>query len=142
MDCYFIWLVLQHFQPSYLVSLEMSMQNPNSTLSAELAYHISSYSFRGNYSFLNLDIQRSQCISSKITVHTCAETIQGRKLFKGRNYMRKCGIQRQWTLFFLFPSEFEAHIKPVCWPIPNNIGGSISPSKTFFWLLVSRRCEV
>ena len=27
-----------------------------------------------------------------ITVHKCAETIQGRKLFKGGNYMRKYGI--------------------------------------------------
>ena len=40
------------------------------------AYRISSYSFRGNYSFLDLEIQRSQCINV-------------RKLFKGRNYMRK-----------------------------------------------------
>ena len=28
-----------------------------------------------------------------ITVHKCAETIQGRKLFKGGNYMRKYGTQ-------------------------------------------------
>ena len=41
-------------------------------------YHISSYSFRGNYSFLNLKIQRSQYIRPKITVHKCAETNQGR----------------------------------------------------------------
>ena len=27
-----------------------------------------------------------------LTVHKCAETIQGRKLFKGGNYMRKYGI--------------------------------------------------
>ena len=57
-------------------------------------YRISSYSFRGNYSFLNLEIQRSQCIRPKVTVHKCAETIQGRKLFKGRNYMRKYGISQ------------------------------------------------
>ena len=38
-------------------------------------YRISSYSFRGNYSFLNLEIQRSQYINV-------------RKLFKGGNYMR------------------------------------------------------
>ena len=37
-------------------------------------YRISSYSFRGNYSFLNL-----------VTVHKSVETIQGRKLFKGGN---------------------------------------------------------
>ena len=36
-------------------------------------YRISSYSFRGNYSFLNLEIQRSQYIKV-------------RKLFKGGNY--------------------------------------------------------
>ena len=52
-------------------------------------YRISSYSFRGNYSFLNLEIQRSQCIMPKVTVHKGGETIQGRKLFKGGNYMRK-----------------------------------------------------
>ena len=53
---------------------------------------ISSYSFRGNYSFLNLEIQRSQYIRPKVTVLKGAETIQGRKLFKGGNYMRKFGI--------------------------------------------------
>ena len=42
--------------------------------------------------FLHLEIQRSQYISPKVTVHKGAETIQGRKLFKGRNYMRKYGI--------------------------------------------------
>ena len=42
----------------------------------------SSYSFRGNYSFLNLEIQRSQYIRLKVTVHKCAETIQGRKLYE------------------------------------------------------------
>ena len=42
--------------------------------------------------FLNLEIKRSQYIRPKITVHKFAETIQGRKLFKGGNYMRKYGI--------------------------------------------------
>ena len=32
-------------------------------------YRISSYSFCGNYSFLNLEIQRSQDIRPKVTVH-------------------------------------------------------------------------
>ena len=45
-------------------------------------YRISLYSFRGNYSFLDLGIQRSQYIRPKITVHKCAETIQGRKLYE------------------------------------------------------------
>jgi hypothetical protein len=57
-----------------------------------LTYRISSYSFFGNYSFLNLEIQRSQDIRPKITVHKCAETIHGRKLFKGGNYTGKYGI--------------------------------------------------
>jgi hypothetical protein len=39
-------------------------------------------SFRGNYSFLDLTLCE----------HTGAETNQGRKLFKGRNYLRKYGI--------------------------------------------------
>jgi hypothetical protein len=55
-------------------------------------YHTSSYIFCGNYSFLNLETQRSQYIRPKVTVHKGAETIQGRKLIKGRNYMRKYGI--------------------------------------------------
>ena len=42
--------------------------------------------------FLQLEIQRSQYISPKVTVHKGAETIQGKKLFKGWNYMRKYGI--------------------------------------------------
>ena len=45
-------------------------------------YHISSYSFRGNYSFLNWGIQRSQYIRPKVKVHKCAGTIQGRKLYE------------------------------------------------------------
>ena len=45
-------------------------------------YRTSSYRFRGNYSFLYLEIQRSQYIRPKVTVHKCAETIQGRKLYE------------------------------------------------------------
>ena len=58
----------------------------------QFEYRISSYCFRGNYSFLNLEIQRSQYIRPKVTVHKGAETIQRRKLFKGGNYMRKYGM--------------------------------------------------
>ena len=47
------------------------------------------------YSFLNLEIQRSQYIRPKVTVHKGAETIQGRKLFKGGNYMRKYGMYNE-----------------------------------------------
>ena len=50
-------------------------------------YSISSYSFRGNYSFLDLEIQRSQYIRPKVTVHKCAETIQGRKLYEEIRYL-------------------------------------------------------
>ena len=32
--------------------------------------------------FLNLEIQRSQYIRPKVTVHKCSETIQGRKLYE------------------------------------------------------------
>ena len=45
---------------------------------------ISSYSFRGNYSFLNLEIQRY--IRPKVTVRKGAETIQGRKLYEEVRY--------------------------------------------------------
>ena len=65
-----------------------------------MSYPISSYSFRGNYTFLNLEIPRSHYIRPKVTVHKGAETIQGRKLFKGGNYMRKygtCILNVQWN---------------------------------------------
>ena len=50
-------------------------------------YPILSYSFRGNYSFLNLEIQRSQYMRSKFTVHKFAETIQGQKLYEEIRYV-------------------------------------------------------
>ena len=53
----------------------------------DFSYRISSYTFRGNYSFLNLEIQRSQYIRAKVTVHKCAETIQGRKLYEELRYI-------------------------------------------------------
>ena len=53
-----------------------------------LDYRNSSYSFTGNYSFFNLEIQRSY-IRPKVKVHKCAETIQERKLFRDGNCMRK-----------------------------------------------------
>ena len=71
-------------------------------------YCISSYSFRGNYSFLSFEIQRSHYISPKVTVHKGAETIQGRKLFKGGNYMRKYGI---WQKMNIAPRKFEKNNK-------------------------------
>ena len=49
-------------------------------------YRISANSFRGNYSFLNLAL-----CTVTFTVHKSAETIQGRKLFKGGNNSRKYG---------------------------------------------------
>ena len=64
-------------------------------------YRISSYSFRGNYSFLTLEIQRSQYIRPKVTVHKGAETVQGRELFKGGNYMRKYGIYFLLEFYYL-----------------------------------------
>ena len=42
---------------------------------------------------MNLEIQSSQYIKPKVTVNNGAETIQGRKFFKGGNYVRKYGIQ-------------------------------------------------
>ena len=40
---------------------------------------------------MNLEVQRSQYTRPKVTVHKGAETIQGRKLLEGGNYMRKYG---------------------------------------------------
>ena len=50
-------------------------------------YRIYSYSFCGNYSFLNLEIQRSQYIRPKVTIHNCVEIIQGRKLYEEIRYL-------------------------------------------------------
>ena len=70
----------------YICSLLSNTVNNESIFSnhyfwMETIYRISSYSFLGYYSFLNLEIQRSQT----------PETIQGRKQFKDGNYMRKYG---------------------------------------------------
>ena len=51
-------------------------------ISVRIKYRISANSFRGIYSFFNLAL-------CTVTVHKSAETIQGRKLFKGGNYLRK-----------------------------------------------------
>jgi hypothetical protein len=56
-------------------------------------YRISSYSLRGNYSFLNLTFGDS---TYKCGNYSRKETIQGRKLFKGGNYSRKYGTQKMW----------------------------------------------
>ena len=59
-------------------------------LASKFEYRISSYSFRGNYSFLNLEIQRSQNIRPNVIVHKGAETIQGRKLHEEIRYLSFC----------------------------------------------------
>ena len=43
------------------------------------------------------------------TVHTGAETIQGRKLFKGGNYMRKYGI-REIRIAGTFEQKRDFHL--------------------------------
>ena len=47
---------------------------------------------------MNLDLQRSKYIKAEVTVHKCEETVQGRKLFKGGNYMRKYGKSFKYNL--------------------------------------------
>ena len=79
-------------------------------------YRISSYNFRGNYSFLNLEIQRAQYIRPKVTVHKYVETIQGRKLFKGGNYKRKYGNH-----FILLSC-----LSMLCSPVANFVHQSLS----------------
>ena len=70
----------------------MMTKNFASQNNLTFTYRISSYSFLGNYSVLNLETQRSQYIRPKATVHKGAETIQGRKIYKGGKYMRKYSI--------------------------------------------------
>ena len=48
----------------------------------ERTYRISANTFRGKYSFLKVEIQRSKYIRPKVTVHKCAETIHGQKLYE------------------------------------------------------------
>ena len=63
---------------------------------------ISSYSFRENYSFLNLEIVANSNSFRDISIFYfvnwifAVETIQGRKLFKGGSYMRKYDNCFQW----------------------------------------------
>ena len=71
--------------------------------------------------FLNLEIQRSQYIRPKVTVHKCAETIQGRKLFKGGNYRRKYGIKRGKYAFFAGYSIIDGY--EVCFKFLLQFGG-------------------
>ena len=59
-------------------------------------YRNSSYSFGGNYFSLNLEIQKSQYIRPKVTVHKCAEIIQGRKLYEEIQYTAKFEIKYGW----------------------------------------------
>ena len=96
------------------------------------------YSFRGNYSFFHLEIQRSQYIRQKVTVHTGAETIQGRKLFKGGNYMRNCGNR----LTYLSESIWNIPQKIIFLfiiPFPHKLGwiGSAISQATPKWLPLS-----
>ena len=98
-------------------------------------YRISSYSFRGNYSFLNLEVPRSQYIRPKVTVHKGAETIQGRKVIKGGNYMRKYGmvlLRIIWTLnnHLIIWSDSKA-LPSISSPPPNN--SSAIFFKVVFW---------
>jgi hypothetical protein len=62
--------------------------NKTFSMHCQIGNAFSSYSVRGNYSFLNLEIQSSQYIRPKVTVHKGAETIQGRKLYEEIRYMK------------------------------------------------------
>jgi hypothetical protein len=70
-------------------------------------YRVSSYSFRGNYSFLDLEIQRSQYIRPKVTVY-----IDVGKLFKRGNYMMKYGTFFPISELSAFSLEFQVFLDP------------------------------
>ena len=59
------------------------------TVSKFFDCRISANSFRGNYSFLNFEIQRSQYL------HKCEETIQGQKLYEEIRYIRPAKIMKR-----------------------------------------------
>ena len=76
----------------------------------KIKYRISSYSFREHYSFLKLETQRSHYIWLNVTVNRGAETIQGRKLSKGGNYMRKYGKYKKKHLEKTLGQKHSANI--------------------------------
>ena len=88
----FLWVCCQYLSNFVSPDSKPHHQNYLSIIWLKSRYCISSYSFHGNYSFLNWKSKDSHYIRPKVTVHKGAETIQGRKLFKGGNYMRKYGI--------------------------------------------------
>ena len=58
--------------------------------------------------FLNLEIQRSQYIRPKVTVHEGVETIQGRKLYEEIRYMKICkedSVITSLTFFVWWPMK-------------------------------------
>ena len=83
-----IWfLLMNHLYPA-VVYIKSIVRISNDVLFVPdnvnnfIKYRISSYSFRGNYSSLNLEIQRSQFLRPKVTVHNGPETIQGWNLYE------------------------------------------------------------
>ena len=54
---------------------QLKVENTNSMKHSQHTYRIFSYSFRGNYSFLNLEIQTSQYIRPKVKVHKCVQIL-------------------------------------------------------------------
>ena len=100
-----LWYVLQ------IIILEFQMHD---FFSECLLYRISSYSFRGNwnYSFLNLEIQRSQYIMPKVTVHKGEETIQGRKLYEEIRYILK---KKLLVLLKAWQSKMVCKLVAICW---------------------------
>ena len=63
----------------------------------KLNYRISSYSFHGNYSFLNLEIQRSQYKGQRL------QYINVRKLFKGGSIQgRKLYEEIRYEVLYIF----------------------------------------
>ena len=77
-------VIVNKFAPAFMQIVQlMSLEN-------NLPYFLIP-SFHGNYSFLNLEIKRSQYTRPKVTVHKGAETIQGRKLYEEIRYI-KCSL--------------------------------------------------
>ena len=91
---------------------------------------ISSYSFRKNYSFLNLEIVansnscRNIVIFYLINVIFAAEIIQGRKIFKSGNHMRKYSTQN-WSGHVFLSKYFKIR----CWKSKLDIHAIISFEK-------------
>ena len=91
---------------------------------------------------MDLEIQKSQYIRPKVTVHKCAEIIQGRKLYEEIRYTAKFEIKYGWfflTKLYLVKCEIDLLVHILNFMFTNKVFFSksraslIAPSKPRSW---------